>query len=205
MIDEAKVKAKSDDELLDIWANQHDYLQEVVLWVKAEINRRQMDVSGFHVPTPDEIKAERRDGRNLGWVVFFTAMLDLMCIGIFLFALNERDTNVLTLSFGGMGIFLIFLIRGLWAQKRWAIVGASIIWFIVTLWNVIFTGLAASAFDRCRAAGVDADEALLYFVINAFKTLFSGVIAYTLIRIFQRRSAADRALNRKATTTTEHN
>ncbi|HNS20711.1 MAG TPA: hypothetical protein PKH24_09435 [Sedimentisphaerales bacterium] len=188
-----------------VWANQHEYLQEVVLWVKAEMDRRQMDVSGFHVPTPDEIKAERREGRNLGWVVFFTAMLDLMCIGIFLFALNERDTNVLTFSFGGVGILLIFVISGLWVGKKWAIVSASIIWSIVTLWNVTFTGLAASAFDRCRAAGVHADEALFCFVINAFKTLFSGVIAYTLIRILKRRSAAARARDQKATTMTEHN
>ena len=58
MISEMEVKAKADSELLEIWANQNDYVTEMVTLVEAEIKRRNLDTSSIHGFTVEEMKEE---------------------------------------------------------------------------------------------------------------------------------------------------
>ena len=92
MITESDVRAKPDDELLDIWANQLEYVQEMIPWVKDEIERRHLDTSHIHVRTPDEIRAdeEKESDRNFvrmvtwGQGVFVLLLLSVsLCLATF--------------------------------------------------------------------------------------------------------------------------
>ena len=139
MITEAEVKAKPENELLEIWANQNDYLPEVVKWVKEEIGRRGLDTSGIHVPTAEEIKEQGevlRDINSVRILIFFQ-----VCAAAFLIFL------VMVSGFEGMlpwvllfwAILLVVLAMGLWKRKRWAIISGLILQCLATAGNLLGT------------------------------------------------------------------
>ena len=74
MIGEAQVKAKSDDELLNIWINQTDYVAELVALVKAEIDKRNLELSGARVVTSEE-KEERSKRQSVLSTIRFISFL----------------------------------------------------------------------------------------------------------------------------------
>lgn len=56
-----EVKAKAASELLEIWANQNDYVAEMVTLVKAEIERRNLYTRNIHVFTVEEKKKREEE------------------------------------------------------------------------------------------------------------------------------------------------
>lgn len=64
MITEEQIKAKTDSELLEIWEHQNDYIKEMVTRVKAEIERRNLDTSGIHVDTQEEIEKKKETAQT---------------------------------------------------------------------------------------------------------------------------------------------
>ena len=149
---ENDIKAKADDELLSMWAEQIGYLPEVVRWVRAEIEKRQLDTSAIHITTEDEIgeKEERESDSNFVRMVSFIQGVG----GVFLLVLAipeiteqlnayyryraELDitTPLVMLLFG---LLLIIYAIGVWIENKWAIITGLIFYLILSTLNIVST------------------------------------------------------------------
>lgn len=128
MISETEVRAKADSELLEIWESQNDYVAEMVTWVKAEIERRNLDTSGICVRSVEEIKEAREISSNLALVrtaALGTALLGLLLIFVgFVNIGGEVETTIACLAIGAL---LMVYAAGVWRGKRWAFASGVIV------------------------------------------------------------------------------
>jgi hypothetical protein len=138
MITEEQVKAKTDSELLEIWEHQNDYMAEMVTRVKAEIERRNLDTSGIHVSTPEEIEkkkegAQAKSDRN--WArgtALLTGVTALSAIGpAFSSASGERFVVL------GLGLLLMVASFGIWMGKRWGLISGLIFYVLAAVGGVL--------------------------------------------------------------------
>jgi hypothetical protein len=78
------VKAKTDEELLSIFARQHDYVAGALALVKEEIEARHLDTSQVQAPTAEQLqeaegarasRSVKRSARFLGFLEFLGAIM----------------------------------------------------------------------------------------------------------------------------------
>ncbi len=195
MVTETDIRAKADEELLGMWTEQYGYIPEVVGWVKAEIERRQLNTSGIHVRTADEMKEEeeRESDRN------FVRMVSYMqgACGVFLLALGVpvileeltayyRYQTELDIA-SNLVILLIALLLtiyaiGVWRENRWAIISGLILYLIASISNIIAAIIYGLAF--LRGGGT-----LVYFGGAVALTFISISLVFAFNRIRKSRLA----------------
>jgi hypothetical protein len=175
MISETEVKAKTDDELLEIWANQNDYVDKVIAWAKAEIERRNLNTSSIYVPTFEEKKEAREASSNFALARFAAigqAILGLIltCLALFVdIELGETAQIII----GAVGVLLLVYAVGIWRGKRWALTSGVVVYALITLWNILVTIVYAVAFFKTGGAG----GAAFGFILGILFTFLSGGLA----------------------------
>ncbi len=158
---EADVRSKEDSELLDIWTNQGDYRGDVVEWVKAEIGKRQLDISHVHVRTAEEAAKDReaRDTRQL----LRRGALGNAGLGVLaLFVSRFTDDLVGLAIWLAIGLILIIFAIGLWTHQRWALFGGLVFYALATIFNCTVTVANASRVLK----GEDASGPLAFSVVG---------------------------------------
>lgn len=186
MINDADIRAKTDAELLDIWANQTDYVGEVVEWVRQEIERRSLDVGAIHVRTAEEVNQERELSDTLRIVRGLTAVQavgGIVFLAVALSILRENPSNHLDQteqhqSLGlpalllGIGVLFIVYAIGVWRRKRWALVSGFVVYSLATIFNllgVIFVGFVLFTSKR---SGVS-----VFLVLSLLDTMLTASLA----------------------------
>ena len=147
MVTENDIRAKADEEILSMWAAQHDYIPKVVEWVNTEIDRRQLDTSGIHVRTMDEIEEEMERESDRNFVRMFSFLqgvsgIFLLVFGIFsiIEQLNEIEPEIVgPLIMLLVGLLLTIYAIGVWKEKKWAIISGLILCLIASISNAAFT------------------------------------------------------------------
>ncbi|MFZ0818690.1 MAG: hypothetical protein WAM91_01370 [Candidatus Acidiferrales bacterium] len=188
MISETEVKATSDEELLEIWKDQNDYVAQVVAWVKAEIEKRNLDTSGIYVPTLKEKQQARETASNFALARFAAigqAFLGLVLIGGALISSFSPDTDfgeTWEIIIGAVGALLIVYAIGVWRGKRWALTSGVVIYSLITLLNISTTIFYGIAFFKSNEAG----GAAFGFILAALFTLLSGGLALILNKLRKR-------------------
>jgi hypothetical protein len=142
MVTRDEIAAKTDEELVDVYANQSDYLPEVVEMVADELKRRGVGTDEIVVidPAPESAEVEvderwvQRRMRKIGYVV--------VLIGGALAALamnnvsSETPANLPVIAFGSL-----FLVLGVLSimRKAWAFVASSVtilLCLLIAMFNV---------------------------------------------------------------------
>jgi len=198
VISETEVKAKTDGELLEIWANQISYVADMVTWVKAEIERRHLDTSGLHVITEEERKKVEKVSSDLSVVRFYGLGEPLLGLSLVFGALELKSEAVFVTGLA-VGTLLIAHTVSIWTGKRWAFTFGAIVWSFITAVNIlwlILDGLAIAtlAWSSGRAMfGSDQPSRflLLWLIVLALATLVSGGIALTFNRLRKRKIVGD--------------
>jgi hypothetical protein len=161
MISQTEVNAKTDGELLEIWANQSDYVAEMVTWVKGEIERRKLDTRGIYVFTVEEKEeaAEASSSRAIVNLATFGQLgLGLLLVFTAGFSSSEQvEARMISLAAGAL---LIVYAVGVWRGNRWALTSGVIVYTLITAVNMLFTVLAGLAIF---GSGKDA-QTWLYFL-----------------------------------------
>jgi hypothetical protein len=147
MVTENDIRAKADEEILSMWAAQHDYIPEVVELVKVEIDRRQLDTSVIHVRTMDEIEEEMKIESDRNFIRMFSFLqgaggIFLLVIGIsdIQEQLNEIEPELVgPLIMLLVGLLLIIYAISVWKEKKWAIISGLILCLIASISNAVFT------------------------------------------------------------------
>jgi hypothetical protein len=146
MISQTEVNSKTDGELLEIWANQNDYVAEMVTWVKGEIERRKLDTRGIYVFTVEEKEeaAEASSSRAIVNLVTFGQLgLGLLLVCTAVFSSSEQvEARIISLAAGAL---LIVYAVGVWRGDRWALTSGVIVYTLITAVNMLFTIVAALA------------------------------------------------------------
>jgi hypothetical protein len=201
MINESDIKAKPDDELLSIWANQNDYVPEMIPWVKTEIDRRHLDTNGIHVRTAAEIKdeEERESDRDFvkmvsllqglggGILLMFTIPMIVERLSEYLRYQTELDIGIPFIMLL-MGLLLIFYAVGVWNEKRWAIISGLIIYSIVTILNIFATILSV-----LTLLGNNGTKGMvMIFALNIGFTVVSVGLVLAFNRLRKRKNLAAR-------------
>jgi len=194
MVSEADVQAKSDDELRDVWANQHEYTQEMVSCVKAEIERRHLDISDIHVPTTDEITRQAEVEADRSFVV--VVVIGQSLLGFFLllaavagivecakeeFRYPGQGPDIrLPLCGLALGIVLMAFAVGVWRERRWALFCGLVFYSIVTVWNVAVTIFNVIIIVASPASTTSAYGRLL---MSGALIIVSGALALSFARL----------------------
>lgn len=180
MINEADVRAKSDDELMEIWSNQIDYVPQLIEWVRAEIERRKLDISAVPVRTPQEAERKRevrRSFTDVRLLTFGQAITGLLFFGMAFVSLLEAsspgpshasDTLGLTSAFlfALFGLFLFAYAIGVWKRKKWAFGSGLFIYIVITAINALLFALGAiSALVERDTSNMGALLATLIFTV----------------------------------------
>jgi hypothetical protein len=192
MISETEVKAKEDSELLEIWANQNDYVAEMVTLVKTEIKRRNLDTSGIHVPTVEEKKEAREASSNFTLarqVAFGTAWGGLLLVCAVLLSRLDPDVNLggtVEITVLAVGVLLIVYAVGVWRGKRWAFASGVFVYTLITAFNILATIVNAVAFFRSDRPG----RAAWTLIWGATFTFLSGGLALIFNALRKRRRNA---------------
>jgi len=141
MVSESEVKAKTDSQLLAIWANQNDYIAAMVTLVKTEIDRRNLDTSVIQVPTVDEIKKVSKASSNLRLarvLGFIQGAMGLIVAGTALLS-SEVPSGVLSNTVLAEGLLLIVIAVGAWRGKQWAFTSGVIVYTLFTAFEIVNT------------------------------------------------------------------
>lgn len=159
---------KTDDELLEMWANQVEYVGEVTEGVGAEIKRRRLDASSVHVATADEIEEDRDAAVRLAEMRKLKFGLGLLALVLVLAAFSAGEL----IGFLGMllaGILASVAAIGLWRRREWGLVAALVVCIAVALWNVPVAVLKWSAVIGHADSGsvVRAVERTLAMILSA--------------------------------------
>jgi hypothetical protein len=192
MISETEVKAKSDEELLEIWANQNDYVSQVVEWAKAEIEKRNLDTSGVYVVTLEEKQEAKETLSNVAlarFAAFGQAFLGLILIGGALISSASPNMDFgepWEIIIGAVGVLLLVYSVGIWKGKRWALTSGVVVYALITLWNILVTAFYAVAIFKTHRQG----DAAFGFILAALFTFLSGGLALILNKLRKRSRAA---------------
>jgi len=193
MVTEAEIRAKTDEELLSMLAEQHGYLPEVVTWVKGEIERRQLDTSGVHVHTQDEMKEEEEMESDRDFVRMVSYIQG--ALGIFLLALGvpaiiDELTEYFRYQteldiFGNLVVLLVGMLLtiyaiGVWRENKWAIISGLILYLIASISNIIATTIYGWAF-------LSGDGTLIRFGWAGAVTFISICLFFAFNRIRKSR------------------
>ena len=149
MVSKTEVIEKTDGELLEILANQNDYVAEVVTWVKDEIESRNLDTGGIHVVTVEESEQAAEASSSFAIVrlaTFGQGGMGLLLLCIALFASRELLEAPARITSFAVGVLLIVYAVGVWRSKRWAFTSGVIVYTLIAASNMvvtlILTGLA---------------------------------------------------------------
>jgi hypothetical protein len=149
MVSEAQVRAKTDSELLEIWTNQKDYITEMVTRVQAEIERRNLDTSGIHVITIEEVEKKKAAAQALSeFKQARAAALFQAAVGLFMLwssfdTFSSNEPLVVPISLLVAALLQIFFAVGVWKRKRWAFTSGVVLYTMITAFNLIGTILTA--------------------------------------------------------------
>jgi hypothetical protein len=202
MINENDVRSKSDDELLNIWANQNDYVPEIIPWVKDEIDRRHLDTSGIHVRTEDEIKDEEERDSDRSFVQMVSLMQGITGLILLLFTipmiverLSENLRNQteelrigIPLVMLILGLLLIIYAIGVWKERKWALLSGLILYSIITIWNIVATTInGLMFFEHSNIKGT-----AMSFAFSIGFTFVSVCLVLAFNRLRKRRGLAVR-------------
>ena len=196
MVTETEVKEKTDSDLLEIWANQNDYVAEMMTWVKSEIERRNLDTSGVYVFTAEEKKEAVETSSRLIFVhilAFFQAGMGLLLMGGALLSYREQTGpeapigrqpagQGFELGMFAVGALLIVFAVGVWRGRRWAFTAGAVIYSLVAAFSIfnlvtdglIIFGVVRSIFFKPDARALILDSAAI--VINGtLATVFNAL------------------------------
>ncbi len=205
MISETEVKAKTDSELLEIWADQNDYVAEMMAWVKTEIERRNLDTSGTHVFTVEEKEeaAEASSNFTLVRILAFSQVatgLFLICAALWLRReelgpeappggwLVGLDIHIpMPITLFAVGALLIVFAVGVWRGKRWAFTSGVIVYALITAFNILVTIVNGLAILRSNQPG-DAAGPL---ILGVAMTAISGTLAWVFNALRKRGGIQD--------------
>jgi hypothetical protein len=149
MVSREDISRKSNEELMQIYARQNDYLPEVVAMVREEIAHREMDVSNVHVITQEEVAAvlKEKKTRSARRKVWFVAGLQGI-LGLFFVGLSApmivQDKNPRAILSIGIGVLLLFFAYSVWKLKFWSLVLGTIIYSLSCVSNMIILVLSLS-------------------------------------------------------------
>ncbi|HKS80531.1 MAG TPA: hypothetical protein VJR23_03420 [Candidatus Acidoferrales bacterium] len=180
MISEADVRAKSGDELMDIWSNQIDYVPQVIEWVRSEIERRKLEIRAVPIRTTQEADRNReikRSFTDVRLLTFVQAIMGLFFFGMAFVSLLEAsypgpphagDTLSFTSAtiFAVFGLFLFVYAYGVWKRKKWAFASGFYIYVVIAAINALGFALGAvSAFLANDASSVGTLIATVFFTV----------------------------------------
>lgn len=190
MINEADIKAKTDGELLEIWANQNEYRSEIVEWVKTEIETRRLDTSGIHVRTAEDIKQDTEVSSSFA----FVRILAILQVGTGLLLFLAGYSSLKEEGFVGpallsAGILCIVFAIAVWRGKRWAFVLGFFLYTLNTLCGIVATAVALySGFASFKSVG--PGQVIWTLVPVACMTIISGFIAVSFNTLRKKGAAA---------------
>lgn len=187
MITEGDIRTKSDEELLDIWAKQNEYVPEMIPWVKAEIERRHLDTSRIHVRPSEEIKAEEERESDRDFVRMAArgeGVTGLLLLLVSLVVYEATPDSGLAIPFGifAFGALLIVYAVGVWREKKWAIVSGLVLYSITTIMSAAVTILVVWG-----AVGRKIERPFLAVAVSLGSVVVSGGIALAFNRLRTRR------------------
>ncbi|MGB6197997.1 MAG: hypothetical protein WA871_11495 [Candidatus Acidiferrales bacterium] len=149
MVSEAQVRAKTDSELLEIWTNQKDYIIEMVTRVKTEIERRNLDTTGIHVITVEEVEKKKAAAQALSefkqarGAAVFQGALGLFMLWLFFDTFSSDEPLVVPISLIVAALLQIFFAVGVWRRKRWAFTSGVVLYTLITAFNLVGTIVTA--------------------------------------------------------------
>jgi hypothetical protein len=199
VVTEADVKTKTNEELLDIWKNQHGYIPELVTWVKTEIDRRQLDITHIHVQTSDEFKQELQISNEVYFVRYLSifqiviggaiVLFSIFAVYPLLFHLEDISLMIVPLVIFIIGSLILYFGISLIRIKKWACYTGGIFYCILAVLNLV----------RCMDVGryfLKGVRVSVHFPFMNILALFvCGGIALALFRI-QKGNVLD-AISRK--------
>lgn len=124
------VKAKTDEELLSIFARQHDYVAGALALVKEEIEARHLDTSQVQAPTAEQLqeaegarasRSVKRSARFLGFLEFVVSLFFLLP-GLASFSRQPVVASGLVF----LGAIMLTLAVFSWLVHRWALLANAI-------------------------------------------------------------------------------
>ena len=204
MVNEDGVKAMPDSGLLDIWENQHEYVAQMVSWVRAEIDRRGLDTNQLQVRTPDDIKKDLALESNVdfvrmvaclqglaGAILFFISAAGLKDIATGQAGFLELVPALITLL---VSIAILIFAVGVWKRWRWAIYLGLGWWALSTVLNAF--ALCESLFELSRNRSGERLTLLIAAAVGL-------VISFGLAAAFNSIRKSDLKQNRGRSTNAE--
>jgi hypothetical protein len=192
MVSETEVRAKTDSELLEIWANQKDYIAEMVTRVNSEIERRNLDISGIHITTAKEVE-DKKEAAQVSWEVkkargaaLFQGAVGLFMVWVAFYTHSSEELLVVPISILAAAMLLIFVAVGVWRGKRWAFTSGVVLYTLATALNILATILTMLAIWGGHKPG-DAAGTLLFRqpdMIDALQCAIGSVFSGSLALIF---------------------
>jgi hypothetical protein len=193
------VMSKTDSELLEIWANQADYVSDMVALARVEIERRHLDTGGVQIRTGDEIRLERETAEflryakvmaflqgGLGFLLILGAFFSFryMFFGDPLYRATKPDpTFPLILLVLGV-VALVFAI-GVGRHEKWAFVAGTLLYSAATLWNLLATGfnIVALFVSRASVFRVTAGDLVIGILRGVVAIILSAYLAKSFNRL----------------------
>ena len=146
MLTETQVRDMTDQELLTIWADQHDYVAEAVALVEAEMTRREIDQCSVHVKSVEELDNASIAGEDwtlVRLVILMQAALAVaLAVGAAAMLWTPLRPNTITsgeLVFVGLVALFAAVVGtlaiGVWRNKPWAFLWGWVFYVLATIWN----------------------------------------------------------------------
>jgi len=176
MIQASDLKAKTDNELLQIWRDQVDYREDVIAWVKDEIAQRSLDTSAVHVDTLDEKLQSEKSAGTFNWLLLVATLQAVAGFAIIVLALSgiskmDRSSGERGLALAmsilpiSIGALLIAIAVGVAKRRKWAFTAAMVVWtFSAALYTLVFL----AALTRIEGEPLVVGVIILHIIISAF-------------------------------------